>query len=87
MDPRYGRVAFGFYADDWIAGRHDLAMRTKQDYEDLIRLHLKPVFGPHRWLTFQPSPSAAGGLRQADRTGTDGHRRRTDFSERSSTLP
>ena len=45
VDPRHGRVAFGFYADDWVAGRHDLAMRTKQDYEDLLRLHLKPAFG------------------------------------------
>ena len=45
MDPRHGRDAFGSYADDWVAGRHDLAIRTRQDYEDLVRLHLKPSFG------------------------------------------
>lgn len=44
VDPRGGRVAFGTYADEWIAGRHDLAMRTRQDYKDLLRLHLKPAF-------------------------------------------
>ena len=43
VDPRHGRVAFSSYADDWVAGRHDLAMRTKQDYEDLLRLHLQPA--------------------------------------------
>jgi hypothetical protein len=45
VDPRQGKVAFGDYADEWLAGRHDLAMRTKEDYEDLLRLHLKPAFG------------------------------------------
>jgi integrase len=45
VDPREGRVSFGTYADEWIAGRHDLAMRTRNDYEDLLRLHLKPAFG------------------------------------------
>ena len=25
MDPGHGRVAFGVYADDWVASRHDLA--------------------------------------------------------------
>lgn len=45
VDPREGRTTFGTYADDWIAGRHDLAMRTRHDYEDLLRLHLKPAFG------------------------------------------
>src|SRR5579875_3640613 len=45
VDPREGRITFGRYADEWIAGRHDLAMRTRNDYEDLLRLHLKPAFG------------------------------------------
>jgi integrase len=45
VDPRRGRVAFGTYASEWVASRHDLAMRTRQDYEDLLRLHLLPAFG------------------------------------------
>jgi integrase len=45
VDPREGRIAFGAYAREWIAGRHDLAMRTRQDYEDLLRLYLSPAFG------------------------------------------
>ena len=45
VDPREGRITFCTYADDWIAGRHALAMRTKHDYEDLLRLHLNPAFG------------------------------------------
>ena len=45
VDPREGRVAFGTYASEWVASRHDLAMRTRQDYEDLLRLYLTPVFG------------------------------------------
>ena len=45
VDPRKGRITFGSYADEWIAGRHDLAMRTRNDYEDLLRLHLNPAFG------------------------------------------
>ena len=39
VDPREGRVAFGTYASEWVAGRYDLAMRTRQDYEDLLRLY------------------------------------------------
>lgn len=39
--PREGKVAFGAYVDEWVAGRHDLAMRTKRDYEDVLRLRLK----------------------------------------------
>ncbi|MDA8061432.1 MAG: hypothetical protein M0T80_03170 [Actinomycetota bacterium] len=31
VDPRGGRITFGRYADEWIAGRHDLAMRTRND--------------------------------------------------------
>jgi hypothetical protein len=45
VDPRDGRVAFGTYAGECVAGRHDLAMRTRQDYEDLLRLYLLPAFG------------------------------------------
>ena len=48
VDPRQGRITFGTYADEWVAGRHDLAMRTRHDYEDLLRLHLKPAFGTTR---------------------------------------
>ncbi|MGC8511839.1 MAG: site-specific integrase [Acidimicrobiales bacterium] len=45
VDPVEVKIAFGRYATEWLAGRHDLAMRTRQDYEDLLRLHLIPAFG------------------------------------------
>ncbi len=50
--PRWKRLKrLGAYAAEWIAGRHDLAMRTRQDYEDLLRLHLRPALGTTRWRT------------------------------------
>jgi hypothetical protein len=72
VDPRDGRVASGSCADDWVAGRHDLAMRTRQDHDDLLRLHLKPVF--------ESTPIAdisAVSVRRwwAKAGGTDGHGR------------
>jgi hypothetical protein len=51
------RMAFGTYADEWLSGRRDMAIRSSHDYEDLLRLHLKPAFG---------SPSARGHLRRGD---------------------
>jgi hypothetical protein len=87
VDPGHGRVAFGSYADDWVASRHDLAMRTKHDYEDLLRLQLKPAFESTPTADISALSVRAGGLRPADRTDTDGHRSRTDFSQRSSTRP
>jgi len=71
VDPREGRITFGRYADEWIAGRHDLAMRTRNDYEDLLRLHLKPAFGAtpladisvlavRRWWSLSSGPDGHG---------------------------
>jgi integrase len=45
VDPRSGRVTFEDYATSWLAERHDLRPRTRDDYEGLLRVHLVPAFG------------------------------------------
>ncbi len=72
VDPRKGRITFGSYAAEWVAGRHDLAMRTQNDYEDLLRLHLRPAFG-----TTPLADISALAVRRwwARASGPDGHGR------------
>ncbi|MEV7175977.1 site-specific integrase [Kitasatospora sp. NPDC093679] len=43
-DPDAGKIAFGAFAQAWIAER-GLGVRTVQLYETLLRLHLAPTFG------------------------------------------
>ncbi len=44
IDPDRARVPFGEFADRWLVER-DLAATTRQRYEGILRLHLKPTFG------------------------------------------
>jgi integrase len=44
FNPDGGLVAFGNYADEWLADR-PLAPKTRQTYEGLLRLHIKPALG------------------------------------------
>src|SRR5579862_8013815 len=44
VDPDAGRILFGTYADLWLKQRHNLRPRTRESYEILLRVHLKPVF-------------------------------------------
>ena len=42
IDPSAGQVTLKSYANEWIARRPDLAIRTRELYEDLLRLHVLP---------------------------------------------
>lgn len=43
-DPRVRQVLLGEYADEWVAHRK-IAVRTRELYEDLLRLHIQPQLG------------------------------------------
>jgi integrase len=43
-DPNAGKVNLGDYAADWLRDR-DLAARTRERYEGVIRLHIRPALG------------------------------------------
>ena len=45
IDPSAGQVTLKTYANEWIARRPDLAVRTRELYEDLLRLHILPSLG------------------------------------------
>jgi len=47
IDPRLGRVTFGEYSTDWLEKRI-LRPRTRELYESLLRVHLRPTFGQTR---------------------------------------
>ena len=62
IDPNRSRVTVGSWADDWLAGQADLAPKTRERYEGIIRRHIGPRFGKvqlasvthadvQRWLT------------------------------------
>lgn len=44
-DPNAGRVRLNDFARQWLADRPDLAPRTAQRYEGLLRLHIAPHLG------------------------------------------
>lgn len=52
-DPEAGKITFGEWAGEWLRGKVDLAPRTQQGYESLLRVHVLPVFGdrPLRSIT------------------------------------
>ena len=99
VDPREGKITFATYADEWIASRHDLAMRTRQDYEDLLRLHLKPAFGTTpladisvltvlRWWSRASGPRRARpGPQDLPAAARDPQHRRRGRPHRSQPLP
>jgi Phage integrase, N-terminal SAM-like domain len=47
LNPDGGLVPFGNYADEWLADR-PFAPKTRQTYEGLLRLHIKPALGAIR---------------------------------------
>ncbi len=55
VDPAAGREPLGSYATTWLARRPDLRPRTRDDYADIIRVHLVPVFGPRRIAAITPA--------------------------------
>ncbi|MCB0912262.1 MAG: tyrosine-type recombinase/integrase family protein [Propionibacteriaceae bacterium] len=45
VDPARGRVKLGPWADDWLAGKTNLTPKTRDRYENAIRVHVKPRWG------------------------------------------
>jgi len=43
-DPTAGQIELGTYVDEWMRDR-DLKARTREEYERLIRLHVRPQLG------------------------------------------
>jgi integrase len=55
IDPSAGQVTLNSYANEWIARRPDLAVRTRELYEDLLRLHIIPYLGQSTIAGLTPS--------------------------------
>lgn len=55
IDPSAGQATLKSYADEWISRRPDLAIRTRELYEDLLRLHILPFLGQTTIAALTPS--------------------------------
>jgi len=55
IDPRAGKMTLRVYADEWLDQRHDLAFRTKELYECLLKRHVIPTFGNATLIGLAPS--------------------------------
>jgi integrase len=55
IDPSAGQVTLKTYAIEWIGRRPDLAVRTRELYEDLLRLHILPSLGQTSIAGLTPS--------------------------------
>jgi integrase len=45
IDPRHGRMTLRAYAEEWLAQRNDLAVRTEELYFYLLEQHILPTLG------------------------------------------
>jgi integrase len=48
VDPRRSKITVRAYADSWLSGRSDLAVRTAELYRWLLDRHILPKFGSQR---------------------------------------
>jgi integrase len=55
IDPRAGQTTLSQYATEWITRRPDLSVRTRELYEDLLRLHVLPSLGQSTLAGLSPS--------------------------------
>jgi integrase len=55
IDPSAGQIKLKTYANEWITRRPDLAVRTRELYEDLLRLHILPSLGQTAIAGLTPS--------------------------------
>jgi integrase len=55
IDPRAGRVTLKAYANEWLARRPDLAVRTIELYRYLLDSHILPELGSITLATLAPS--------------------------------
>ena len=55
IDPRLGDQTLEKYAREWIANRHDLAIRTLETYNYLLDRHVLPTLGQRRLGSISPA--------------------------------
>ena len=55
IDPTAGQVTLNGYSMQWLARRPDLAIRTRELYEDLLRIHIIPSLGKVTISNLSPS--------------------------------
>lgn len=55
IDPRFGRISFGHYAQLWLEARSDLRPRTVEQYRGLFKRYLLPAFASVELAQLKPS--------------------------------
>jgi len=55
IDPTVGKVTLRDYSARWLSRRPELAIRTREFYEDLLRLHILPELGSSTLADISPS--------------------------------
>src|ERR1019366_4226847 len=55
IDPRAGQVSVSTYSDEWLAGRSDLAARTRELYRHQLDRHIFPPLGAATLSALTPS--------------------------------
>jgi integrase len=48
VDPNRSRIALGVFADEWLESKLDLAPKTRDRYEGILRAHIRPRWGKVR---------------------------------------
>jgi len=59
-DPARAKVRFGDFAAKWLVSTVHLKPSTQVSYEGLLRLHILPWFGRHRWAASSGLTSSSG---------------------------
>ena len=55
IDPTAGQITLTGYSIQWLTRRPELAIRTRELYEDLLRLHILPMLGKTTISNLSPS--------------------------------
>jgi integrase len=55
IDPTAGQVTLNDYSTQWLVRRPELAIRTRELYEDLLRIHILPTLGKTTVSHLSPS--------------------------------
>jgi integrase len=55
IDPTAGQITLTGYSIQWLTRRPELAIRTRELYEDLLRIHVLPTLGRTRISNLSPS--------------------------------
>ena len=49
------RVSLDEYLDRWLRSKHSVASRTREDYAQILRVHVRPVLGSRRLDSLHPA--------------------------------